>query len=167
MEESSIAFYKKISSNIWFTRAAVLGAVHLIWLMAGFVGAYVTIGVSTDLSSFAAYILPPLLFAWGASLLISELVKRPRPYEKYGFEPLAGLMIKTPSFPSEHSTIAFSLAALTANDPVLFPIMLLAASVVVVSRVAVGLHYFSDIMVGALMGFFLTRAVQIATQLLF
>ncbi len=163
MEETSISFYKKISSNIWLTRIAVVGALHLIWLIAGFVLAYVLILGPAHLWA----VVPPLLFAWGASLGISELIKRPRPYEKYHFAPLAGLMIKTPSFPSEHSTIAFSLAALMAGDPVLFPIVLFAAVLVALSRVAVGLHYFGDILVGALMGFFLTRAVQIAIQLFF
>ena len=60
------------------------------------------------------------------------------------------------SFPSGHATRAFLLAALAvAYGPPWFAIILVIwAPLVALARVAMGVHYFSDVFVGALFGIF-------------
>lgn len=62
------------------------------------------------------------------------------------------------SFPSGHSARAFMLASLAVamGDPVWFAIVLaIWAPLVALARVAMGVHYFSDVFVGAFFGIFM------------
>jgi undecaprenyl-diphosphatase len=151
------ALYTSASNNKWMALVARLGASNLIWLMFGFALAYYY-------ESFL-FVFPPVILAWGISLLVSEIVKRPRPFQEYGFKPLINLAFKTGSFPSEHATIAFAIAALFTQDVFLTLSFILAAVVVALSRVAAGVHYLSDILVGGLIGFLVAKAAVIAMLL--
>jgi undecaprenyl-diphosphatase len=78
---------------------------------------------------------------------------RPRPYQS-----LAGVEAGTPpldafSFPSGHTlhAVAFTLVAL-AYWPWLAPLLVPFTLVTAVSRVALGLHYPSDVLAGAALG---------------
>jgi undecaprenyl-diphosphatase len=64
------------------------------------------------------------------------------------------------SFPSSHAVNNFAMAVLLAHFyPVARPWLLLWAALVSYSRVYVGVHYFSDILAGALVGTFIAAAV--------
>jgi len=68
------------------------------------------------------------------------------------------------SFPSGHSTTAFAVAlALGSFYPEIMPLLLLLAANVAVSRVVVGMHFVSDVLVGsgagALLGYAAFRLV--------
>lgn len=160
----SHSFFEK-ASQTWIGRhVAVLGATHLIWLMIG-----VLVGVSSWSSFWSRFVLDfsllylfvLLLPAWGITMVISLVGKRIRPYVELKREALISPFVHTASFPSGHATIAFSLVALSVNYPGLWPYMLVAAVIVAISRVAVGVHYASDVIVGSLIGFFVTRAFEI------
>ena len=57
------------------------------------------------------------------------------------------------SFPSGHSTTAFAVAlSLGSFYPEIMPLLLLLAANVAISRVIVGMHFLSDILVGSGMG---------------
>jgi undecaprenyl-diphosphatase len=57
------------------------------------------------------------------------------------------------SFPSGHSINAFAIGTVLALAlPPLWPALLVLASSIAASRVVMGLHYLSDIVVGALLG---------------
>lgn len=57
------------------------------------------------------------------------------------------------SFPSGHSGAAFSLVGASWwFAPLLFPVVLLMAVVVAFSRVYLGVHYLSDVVMGAVLG---------------
>ncbi|MDJ0975054.1 MAG: phosphatase PAP2 family protein [Planctomycetota bacterium] len=85
--------------------------------------------------------------------LIKETTRRPRPCAQYGelfttVEPLDEF-----SFPSGHTmhAVAFSMVAVTVY-PALSWLVLPFTALVALSRVVLGLHYVSDVFVGALLG---------------
>ena len=59
-----------------------------------------------------------------------------------------------PSFPSAHAAVAFATATVGSYlyFDVFGPWLFIAAMAVAVSRVAVGVHYFTDVFFGALIG---------------
>src|SRR3954452_17110529 len=96
--------------------------------------------------------------AAGLALLINQpiahAVDRLRPYLAHPAH--AHLLVARshdPSFPSDHATGAFSLAAgLWLYDRTLGTILLALAALVSFSRVYVGTHYPGDVIAGALLG---------------
>ncbi len=145
-----------IAKSSWFLKhVAVFCAAHLVWIMFGFTIAYY---YNKQLILILLVFVP-----WGISVLISETVRRKRPYELHEFKPLVVPFVNTPSFPSAHSTIAFTLLSYFVSDVNLFVPFLICAALVALGRVAVGVHYLSDIFAGALIGFFLGLALQIGT----
>ncbi|MBI4714006.1 phosphatase PAP2 family protein [Candidatus Uhrbacteria bacterium] len=148
-------FARKSSAK---SHVAVFFASHLLWLMLGVAGSIVFPEVQ---------LLVPIIFLpWGVSLLISEIIRRERPFHPEGYKPIIHLLVETPSFPSSHSTVAFALVAAFINDPIVWPFMLVGAIFVALGRVAVGVHYTSDVVVGAVLGFVLAYAMKIGMLLL-
>lgn len=93
-----------------------------------------------------------LVFSHLAAQIIKWAFTRPRPYmtlpDVYTVFPL-----KDPSFPSGHTTAAFSLAVCYAlHFPFFAGPLLTVAAVVGFSRIYLGLHYPSDVGIGALLG---------------
>jgi undecaprenyl-diphosphatase len=92
--------------------------------------------------------------ALGGAQIISHLWERPRPYVAHAAD--AHLFIPAspdPSFPSDHATAAFAIAVALLLRHRRAGILALAMAVVVsVARVAVGTHYPSDVLGGALLG---------------
>lgn len=159
-EAASVRFYERANTSRHLRLLTQFGASYLIWIM----GLFAVFGFG----SLSIYWLPSILLPWGVTLLLSTWIKRPRPYQAHKFKPIITPSIATTSFPSEHATVAFALAAifLIGNLMLVFPLMLVAAILVAISRVAAGVHYFSDISVGALIGFSLSAASQVAMFLL-
>ena len=97
------------------------------------------------------------LVAVTAGILIFQTVKnvvcRARPRD---IEPHCWAHIVTHdrfSFPSGHSTTAFAVAlSLGSYYPEILPLLLVLAANVAVSRVIIGLHFVSDVIVGSGMG---------------
>lgn len=90
--------------------------------------------------------------ALGANQVILLFYDRLRPYETGVSHPLLPPN-SDPSFPSDHSTLAFAIAAtlLLQRHPLakLFGIL---AALVALSRVYVGVHYSGDVLGGAVIG---------------
>lgn len=84
---------------------------------------------------------------------IKRVVARVRPRD---IEPHCWACIVTRdrfSFPSGHSTTAFAVAlSIGSYYPEVMPILLILAANVAISRVIVGMHFLSDILVGSAMG---------------
>jgi undecaprenyl-diphosphatase len=98
-----------------------------------------------------------VLSAWLAlavGKLISELVDRARPFVAdpggvHLFSPHAA----DPGFPSDHATAAFAIAvAILLRKRGWGIVALVAATVLSIGRVALGVHYPSDVLAGAALG---------------
>jgi len=95
------------------------------------------------------------------SLLISNLivnitkkiVRRPRPYQALANVSTGPFKLKDGSFPSGHTTASFCTAtALTMALPAYSLLFYSIAILIAFSRVYLGLHYPSDITIGAILG---------------
>jgi undecaprenyl-diphosphatase len=86
--------------------------------------------------------------------VISELVDRSRPFveDPRGVH-LFGGHAADPGFPSDHATGAFAVAmAIWLRDRRWGSVALIAAAVLSVGRVAIGVHFPSDVVAGAVLG---------------
>jgi len=85
--------------------------------------------------------------------VISRIWDRPRPYETHGASDLLSAPSPDPSFPSDHAAAAFAIAfgvlAFSRRGGLGF---LAAATLIGLSRIALGMHYPSDVVAGALVG---------------
>jgi membrane-associated phospholipid phosphatase len=93
---------------------------------------------------------------------IKKLVKRPRPDLGPHLPPLGGAPSSL-SFPSAHATSSFAVAtAMTRVDSVAFPFVLVLALTISVGRPYLGMHYPSDVVVGAILGTILGLVVPLS-----
>ncbi|GAB1418232.1 phosphatase PAP2 family protein [Bacteroidales bacterium] len=102
----------------------------------------------------AIYLIVAVLTAVLITTSLKYAVKRPRPFETYDFieKMTSG---GSPSFPSGHTTDAFVIATATSiafpSFAVIFPFFLWAG-LVAYSRMALGVHYPVDVLVGIFIG---------------
>jgi undecaprenyl-diphosphatase len=117
-------------------------------------------------------VLAPVALSAGCANLVLVLVKgrirRPRPCEgkrpvAFAVDPLAWFPSDRFSFPSGHALNAFAMGSVIAfSFPTLaVPVLLVAASVAA-SRVVLGLHWLSDVLVGAAVGGLIGTSVWLA-----
>lgn len=92
-----------------------------------------------------------LLLTWGVTNALKLTIARPRPF--LAGMPLIGGAPDGYSFPSQHTAFSFSAATLAAlKNQALGIIAVMSAALVAYSRVYLGVHYWSDIIVGAVLG---------------
>ena len=86
--------------------------------------------------------------------IISRLVDRPRPFVSHpNSVHLFAHHAADPSFPSDHATAAFAIAvALLLHSRRWGLIALAAATILATTRVAMGIHYPTDVLAGAAIG---------------
>src|SRR5438445_13724842 len=93
------------------------------------------------------------LIGVGLFMLLKKLSGRKRPCE---IEPHCWATLLPPdqfSFPSGHTITAFAVAiGLGEFYPALLPVLLLFALLIATSRILLGMHFLSDVVVGALLG---------------
>jgi membrane-associated phospholipid phosphatase len=154
----------------WVLRhVATFAAGDLIWFMIGLFCGLLVWEQSLVSNEYFWPIISSLGALCGAYLVtfyISRLVKRSRPYQEESFVPILKPFIETYSFPSAHATFAFALAGLVYEFPELFGYFFIGAVIVSIARVAVGIHYVSDVLAGAVIGLLFGKATQIAILLL-
>lgn len=93
----------------------------------------------------------------GGTLLLSEIlrttVNRPRPYEKFATESLIEKDKTGKSFPSNHSVCAFVIAMTGFSvSTALGIVLIIAATLIALTRVFSGVHFISDVAAGVLLG---------------
>lgn len=139
--EDPLLFYVNASEALFIATLAVIflaasGTRHLAWRRA----------------AVAAALSAGLALAVGKA--ISELVDRARPFvvDSGGVHLFSG-HAADPGFPSDHATASFAIAmAIFLRHRRWGVVALLAAAVLSVGRVAIGVHYPSDVLAGALLG---------------
>lgn len=144
----------------------IFGAKGLIYLMAALLVAYVAVSWKTThfegrVENFACACVAAVMGFIGEQL-IGFLWFRPRPFVALsGVVKLIERSALDKSFPSGHATVAFALAfsVFMRNKRWGWPLLVLAACVSV-SRVVVGVHYPSDILGGAVLGYLAAWAAK-------
>lgn len=92
-------------------------------------------------------------------IAIQSAWQRPRPFAAMELEPLIA-HIADASFPSSHALIGFAISwAVLKQDKKLGIIALAIAGLGSLSRVVLGLHYFTDILAGAIIGIIFVETI--------
>lgn len=125
--------------------------------------------------TYAVFLLYPLLLVWvwknQSDLLFKAIIipfnsfiilsvfryyiNRKRPYEAYGVPSAIHKSTTGKSFPSRHVFSAFVIAMTfiyVGPSPIIGIILLLIGTILGALRVILGVHYFSDVIVGAFVG---------------
>jgi undecaprenyl-diphosphatase len=140
----------------WWMLLATRAGDGWLWGMIG-----IAVLLSSDPERFRAIEAAGFAVATGIVLFhrLKRMVGRVRPRD---IEPHCWAHIVTRdkfSFPSGHSTTAFAVAlSLGSFYPEIMPVLLVLAANVAVSRVVIGMHYLSDVVVGSGMGVLLGYA---------
>lgn len=108
-------------------------------------------GVLAGLASAAALLIAGV---------ISAIVDRPRPFVSHPQIHAFLAHVPDAGFPSDHATAAFAIAGVLLLRHGLRTVpILVAAALLAVSRVVIGLHYPSDVLAGAVLGLLVAVAV--------
>jgi len=134
----------------WWMLLATRAGDGWLWALIG-----IAVLLSDAEDRFIAIIAAGIAVGVGIAVFeaTKQTFKRTRPRD---IEPHCWACIATTdvfSFPSGHSTTAFAVAvSLGSFFPEILPVMLLLAANVAVSRVVVGMHLLTDVLVGSGLG---------------
>ena len=96
-----------------------------------------------------------LIFSYVITYVSKFIIARPRPLGIIKILPLINLIDY--SFPSAHAAVAFAaLPLLNKTYPKLKWLWILSASFVAFSRIYIRVHYLSDVVAGAFIGYFVS-----------
>ena len=102
--------------------------------------------------------------ASGLNVVLKDIVDRSRPPGEIGLDAVVGVPGSS-SFPSGHAMTAFAVAAAIALlAPRLRWVMLGVASVIAVSRVYLGVHFWLDVLAGAAFGMAIGALIAVAVR---
>ncbi|MCL7747884.1 phosphatase PAP2 family protein [Halalkalibacter alkaliphilus] len=108
---------------------------------------------SNDVRYWAIDGLISLTISFIAVQIIKKSFGRKRPYLKLPDVNTVANPLKDFSFPSGHTTAAFSIAVVFAlHSPILTFTVVPLAMIVAISRMYIGLHYPTDCLIGAFLG---------------
>lgn len=140
--------------------AGIFFAVGVIWLEAALLAVFVLLDRRRYFAALTAF--ASAVAAWAVNQGIGLLWFRPRPFaELPGVHEIIGKSALDKSFPSDHSSFAFALAAAVfLVDRRWGSVFLVLAALIAVGRVYVGVHYPTDVIAGASVGIACAYAVH-------
>jgi len=134
---------------------AYANASEVIFL-AALVLAFVFVGGRRGIATRRAVVAAGFSAALGLAVaaILARVVDRPRPFVGHPHAVhLFAAHAADPGFPSDHATAAFAIAvALLLRSRRWGAIALAAATVLAITRVAMGIHYPTDVLAGAVIG---------------
>ena len=108
------------------------------------------------------------LLAFIINLPLRHLIFRPRPFLAFDITPLIMYAYDVSSFPSNHAAASYAFGSLFySKKPGAGIIFIIAALVVGISRVVVGVHYPGDIIAGILSGYLAAIIVNLLSNRVF
>ncbi|MFH1632243.1 MAG: phosphatase PAP2 family protein [bacterium] len=134
-----------------------------LWQAFSIYGIWVFALVSFVMTQFLSwrelifFVFVPVSVAFTLTFIIRSIVRRPRPNMGTGYNP----WLRSWSFPSAHASVSFTFATSLAMLAIEFDglvgatfavVALFFAGLISISRIMVGVHYFADIIAGALLG---------------
>lgn len=124
----------------------------LIWLM--FAGLFVLWLIDGRIKREAVlHALFSSLVAWVFAQMIKSLLPTQRPFELNGFSPMTLTLPIDGAFPSAHTAVAFALAtSVWLHNKKIGLIFLITAALIGLGRFLGNVHYFVDIVGGAVIG---------------
>ena len=146
----TLAMLRYARSNALSRAFAVFCASWLIWMLGLWSAWEVLDGFDWPVFLIA------LAVAIIANLILGKVKERKRPFDTHKFEPLIGKWFLGGSFPSDHAMLSalFVTAIVIAGVSTLWLIVAIVVGLLVIlGRLAVGVHYTSDVVVGAFVGF--------------
>jgi len=141
----------------WQRRVAVVGA-HLGDGLLWFVIAVMALGLGNEATRhFVLWAAVAVIVAGGLTAALKFLMRRSRPRERAGFY---STRYDYYSFPSGHATRVACLATVFSQQFPCWAIVFHALALfVALCRVALGLHYVSDVLAGLAVGFLTSWAI--------
>ena len=134
--------------------SAYVGAAELLFL-GMLIVAFVVVGGHRRRDAQRAVVAAGLSagVALAIAAVMARVVDRPRPFVGHHGVHLFVVHAADPGFPSDHATAAFAIAvALLLRFRIWGLVTLVAATVLAVGRVALGIHYPTDVLAGAVLG---------------
>ena len=106
------------------------------------------------------------VLAYGISEVIKNIVKRPRPWERFPHAFILAPHETSYSFPSNHAIVvgAVIMGLWLSKDVLITFIATVDGLLVAISRLYLGAHYFSDVAVGFLLGLVIAAIVSAVTS---
>lgn len=141
-----------VANSFYWTTLAQFFAVWVIFILIFFL---IIVSFKRSWSDLMLSIIG-IGAAWSLSQLVSFLALRPRPFVSLVNQiiPLVNVQADS-SFPSDHTVAAFAIATILSRylkNKLVIIILYLVALAVGLARIAVGVHYPTDIIAGALIG---------------
>jgi undecaprenyl-diphosphatase len=131
----------------FFYTVTLLGEIYIyIWIAI-----ILTAALMIYRKPITAFLLT-LISAWIIQILIKLIVNRPRPFEALHINSLVATSMS--SFPSGHAMMFFAfIPTMSKYFPKMKAILWIVAILVGFSRIYLGVHYFSDVIAGAILGY--------------
>ena len=162
--EKAILFFLNqfLGQKIWLDNLFIFSADGLIFLIFAFV--LFKIIKEKEKTIFLRQILPGLILVLFFYYLLSQICPRPRPFmviPTIYFKQTVFSFLNESSFPSLHTAISFFFAFFCLTKWQNFGMLILAMAILSsVSRVAIGFHWFSDVVGGTCLGYIATAILK-------
>jgi undecaprenyl-diphosphatase len=150
----SVRFHKVTSTNNGIHTLAVIFARWIFWVLL--FGLFIVVLLRREpifVKQLLIVLTGSILFGVVINLVLGKIFIRKRPFITHKLHALISTTWLGGSFPSDHAMLSFAIASpLYIFDPITGIWAMITAGLISLSRVAVGVHYLSDIFTGTLVG---------------